>query len=44
VRREHARENEQQRARVEEEMQEYFGVHNKKNLAAQKAKQQRVAG
>jgi hypothetical protein len=41
VRREQAREKERQRACVEEEMQEDFRVHNKKNLAAQKAQQQR---
>jgi hypothetical protein len=41
VRREQAREKERQRARAEEEMQEDFRVHNKKNLAAQKAQQQR---
>jgi hypothetical protein len=41
VRREQAREKERQRARAEEEMQEDFCVHNEKNLAAQKALQQR---
>jgi hypothetical protein len=41
VRREQAREKERQRAHTEEEMQEDFCVHNKKNLAAQKAQQQR---
>jgi hypothetical protein len=39
VRREQARE-ERQRAHAEEEMQEDFCVHNKNNLAAQKAQQQ----
>jgi hypothetical protein len=37
--REQAREKERQRARAEEKMQEDFCVHNKKNLAAQKAQQ-----
>jgi hypothetical protein len=41
MRREQARKKEQQRARTEEEMQEDFCVHNKKNLAAQKPQQQR---
>jgi hypothetical protein len=41
VRREQAREKEHQRARAEEEMQKDFRVHHKKNLAAQKAQQQR---
>jgi hypothetical protein len=41
VRREQAREKERQRAHAEEEMQEDFRVHNEKNLAAQKAQQQR---
>jgi hypothetical protein len=41
VRRAQAREKERQRARAEEEMQEEFCVHNEKNLAAQKAQQQR---